>query len=378
MVEVTIHNSIRELDVAEWDEIVGEGCFFQTHSALSFLEQDLAGCRPRYLTFRTGEGRLAGHVAAYTMGTDLLIFSRGRLKAAVDRIRRLVPGCLTARVLECGCPLAPGNPLSLRKGVDFADVAGPLVRALDTIAAEEGIRLILMRDFREEEMSSLASLETLGFNRISNLPTTELEIRWASFDQYVAAMRSHHRVNLLRRLRIARRRGLTVRLRRDFSGLAEQLARQWRNVHDRAKEYRREQLGSEFYRGVEEALGRRCQLLEVLDGETLVAHALIAVDRATLAWLFFGRGDGEIRDGAYFLAMARIIELAIEERVERIEMGLTTYFAKLDVGARMVPLWMFLRFRGALFGGVLPSLYHFFNAVPEVRSKAVFKSQPAS
>ncbi len=98
-----------------------------------------------------------------------------------------------------------------------------------------------------------------------------------------------------------------------------------------------------------------------------MAHALIVLDGATLRWLFFGREEGGSRDGAFFLAIAQIIEFGIAKGVAQIEMGLTTYSSKTDFGARMVPLWMFIRVRAVLIGRLLTALLRLFNPVPDVR-----------
>src|SRR6266851_9749076 len=187
--EGTIHKSIHAVDAAEWDEIVGKGRVFQTHAALAFLEEGgLADCPPKYFILRTEDGQIAAHVAAYMIETSLVIFSQGIMKAVVDKIRIVLPKFLFARILECSCPVSLGNPLSLRKGVDFADVVKPLCEALDQVAAEAKIRLIVLRDFLEGDLRDVSSLNQQGFSQIQNLPTTELQVRWKSFDEYLASM----------------------------------------------------------------------------------------------------------------------------------------------------------------------------------------------
>lgn len=371
--QVAVHDSIREVDASEWDEIVGEGRVLQTHAWLAVLEEGgLEDCPPKYFVFRMADGRIAAHLAAYMIETSLLMFSRGFLKALVERIRTVVPKFLKARILECGSPVALGNPLSLREGIDFADLAGPLCRALDDVAAKAKIRLIVLRDFLEDEITIFSNLERQGFNRIPNLPNTELAIRWATFEEYLADMRSHHRYTLRKRLRIAKASNLTSRFQIEFSGMAEQFVRQMTTVNDHAKEYSRQLLGPDFYRGVSAALGRHCRILEILQDQRLVAHALVIFDGKILRWLFFGREQGGVRDGVYFLAVARIVNLAIDEGMELVDMGLTSYRSKTEFGARVVPLWMYVRIRGVP-GRLLPGILRYLNPVAEIQRRDIFK-----
>ncbi len=372
--QVAIHDSIREVDASEWDEIVGEGRVFQTHAWLAVLEESgLEDCPPKYFVVRMEDGRIAAHLTSYMIETSLLMLSRGFVKTLVERIRTIAPKFLKSRILECGSPVGLGNPFGLREGIDFADLVGPLCRALDDVSTKAGIRFIVLRDFLDEEMAVFSILEQQGFTRIPNLPTTELQIRWATFDEYLAAMRSNHRYTLRKRLRLAAESNLTSRFQIEFSGKAEQLMLQMSNVNDHAKEYNRQLLVPDFYRGVSAALGRHCQVLEILQEQRLVAHALVIFDGKILRWLFFGREQGGVRDGAYFLAVARIVGLAIEEGMELVDMGLTSYRSKTEFGARMVPLWMYLRIRGVP-GRLLPNILRLLNPVGEIQRRDIFKT----
>lgn len=372
---VTVHEFIHEIDPAEWNEIVAEGRVWQSHAALALLEDGgLEHCRARYLIFRTRDGRIAAHIAAYIIETDLLIFSQGVVKRTLDTIRRVLPKFLLPSILECGCPVSAGNPICCRDGVAHADILAPLSDALERIAAQEGIPFVLLRDFTEEEVPEFERLVEHGFSRIANLPTTQLPLRWRSFEEYFLAMRSRHRQKIRRGLRLAERSGLAARWTDEFAHMAEQLGRQWRNVNAHAKEYSREQVAAEFFRNVNQAFAGRCRVLQILDAERMVAHALVGRDGPLLRWILFGREDGEARDGAYFLVIARIIEFAIEQGLERIEMRLTTYSPKTDFGAQMVPLWMFARVRGVLPRTLVPMLFRLLNPVPDVRDRACFRS----
>ncbi|MBV8511646.1 MAG: GNAT family N-acetyltransferase, partial [Xanthobacteraceae bacterium] len=343
--------------------------------ALALLQDGgIEDYRARYLVLRTKDGRIAAHTTAYIIETDLLIFSQGVLKLLLDKIRRVLPKFLRPSILECGCPVSAGNPICLREGIAYADVLAPLCDALEQIAAKEGIRFLLLRDFVDEELAELSELAGHGFSRIPNLPSTELAIKWRSFEEYVLAMRSRHRQKIRRGLRFAQRAGLSARWTNEFAGMVDELARQWSNVNAQAKEYSRDRLTPEFFRNLNSAFGSRCRLLQILHDERMVAHALVVSDGPLLRWILFGRENGEARDGAYFLVIARIIAFAIEQGSERIEMGLTTYSPKTDFGARMVPLWMFARVRGVLPRMLVPMLFRLLNPVPDIRDRACFRS----
>ena len=206
---VTIHHSIHEINPDEWNEIVGEGRVWQSHAALALLQDGgIEDYRARYLVLRTNDGRIAAHTTAYIIETDLLIFSQGVLKRLLENIRRVLPKFLRTSIRECGCPVSAGNPMCRREGIEYTDVLALLCNALEQIAAKERIGFLLLRDFVDADVAELSELARHGFSRIPNLPTTELAVKWRSFEEYVLAMRSRHRQKIRRGLRLAQRAGL--------------------------------------------------------------------------------------------------------------------------------------------------------------------------
>ncbi|OZA13404.1 MAG: hypothetical protein B7X94_02455, partial [Hydrogenophilales bacterium 17-62-8] len=53
--------------------------------------------------------------------------------------------------------------------------------------------------------------------------------------------------------------------------------------------------------------------------------------------------------------------------------GITTYVAKTDLGAEMVPLFMYLKHRTRLFPRLAPWLFQKMTPLPELKTKSVFK-----
>lgn len=372
---VTVHDTIDEIGAAEWDAAVGPERLFQSHAWLRSLEGGaLVDCTPKYVVIRDVGGAIVACVAAYLIRTSLVIFSKGLVKWTVDGIRLLLPRFLRPRILECGCPLGPGNGISIRPGVAVQDVAPIICEALDRVAASARAPLIVLRDFLETELKSSAEFEQAGYVRAESLPTMSLNIKWTSYADYLGSMRSRHRQKVRRGLSLARRAGLQVRLVGEIGGDGALLARQRENVRELATEYSREQVTPIFYAQLDRDLGPRARVLEVLRGTTPVGHALLVDDGSILRWLSFGRETSGVRDGAYFLVIASIVELAINEGKSVLDMGTTTHGPKTDFGARMIPQWMLLRFRGPL-GKLLPiALTHFVPARSRV-ARRVFRNE---
>lgn len=374
MINVTVHDSIHEIDASDWDEIVGAGRHLQTHAWLAILENDgLVDCPPKYFVCRRENGQIVAHLAAYMIETSLLVFSKGVLNSLVEAIRKVWPKFLLPRILECGSPAGIGNPLCVREGVRSGEIIEPLCLSLEAVAEKAKIRIIVLRDFLESEAQALSDVEKRGFGRVPNLPTMEIAVRWKTFDEYLSAMRHSPRKKLRRHLRDAAASELTTRLRSQFADSADQLAHHVINMNEHAKEFTREVLSPKFYRNLS-ASPANCRIVEVLKGENLVAHMLVVTDATTLRPLRFGREQAGAQDSAYFLAITRVVQLAIEECMDLIDCGITTSSVKTDFGAKMIPIWMFVRIR-APFGMTLLNVLRAMNPVPEITEKNIFKSE---
>lgn len=370
---VSVHLSIRDICEAEWDSIVPSGSGFQKYRMLLFLEEEgLINWPARYFCFRNGDNELVAHVVAYVIRTSLAIFSRGYVRNAVDKIRKVWPSFLQPRTLEFGWPISPGFPVCARYDIPTSEVLNELAQAAEEEATRCKVKIIVIRDFLENEFQSAACLSNHGFEKTGNLPTAILRIKWKSFDEYLADMRSRYRAKVRRGLAIAERSGLSVHIRQSFPDIGEELVREWRNVHEYAEEYSREELTAAFYNGFGAGTEGQGKLIEVLCDGRRVAHSLVFVDGGILRWLFFGRNHPEARDGAYFIVIAEIIRMAIEQQLEIVEMGLTTYSPKTDFGAQAIPLWIFVRFRGAILGRFLPSFINLLNPIPVAKPRKVF------
>ncbi|QMV03457.1 GNAT family N-acetyltransferase [Devosia sp. D6-9] len=370
---VTFHDTIDDIGAAEWDGVFGPERLFQSHAWLRASEGDaIEGYVPRYVVIRDDQDCIAAAVAAYTMPTSLVMFSAAPLKWAVDRIQRIAPWFLRPRILECGSPLGPGNGIGVRPDTSIASLAPIICEAMERLAARERIHLIVLRDFLETELKASAAFGLEGYARTESLPTMSLDIKWKSFADYLGSMTSRHRQKVRRGLSLAKSSGLSARLAGPIGDQGQHLAHQRENVRERAKEYSREKLTATFFSQLDKRLGPRARVIEVLDGTTNVGHALLVDDGNILRWLSFGRETGGARDGAYFLVLASIIELAIREGKSVLDMGMTTHGPKTDFGAKMLRQWMLLRFRGPL-GRLLPLVLRYVSPNRGTVARHVFK-----
>lgn len=311
----------------------------------------------------------------YSVTNDIAIFAPLPLRNLLVKIRRFFPSFLKLRMLEWGTPITISSPPFVSSpGTSPDEVIRHMHKLLLATAKAEGQLLIVARDFAQSSDHLLPGLGSLGYNLVDSLPNTFLDITWSSVEAYQAAMKSYYRSKLLKHLRRNKERHVRHELVDDFEHLADELCAQWMIVHMQADEYQREVLTATFYREFSRSMGTNSKALLFYRQEILIGHALLLQDGPVLRWLYFGRTEAT-KDSLYFYVAHTVIETAICLRSKKLEMGLTTYSIKQDLGAQPEPIKIAIRATSLLLNPLIGLGYSMLNSTPRLLSKNIFKSQ---
>jgi len=240
------------------------------------------------------------------------------------------------------------------------------------VARKNWQHIIVLRDFEPGSEPIQSGFEELGFHFVDSLPTTYLEVPWTSYEDYLSCLKSYYRSKLKKHLKINQNKGISHELRENFDDLADPLNQQWLVVHEQADEYQREVLTEAFYREFSTKLGDKAKVLLFYRDTDMVGHALLLMDGQLLRWLYFGRNDAR-NDSLYIYVANAVIETSIKLGARRLEMGLTTYSIKKDLGAEMSPIKIALSSPWKIVNLFISKVYPFLNRVPEIANKKVFK-----
>lgn len=261
MMRIATFRTIAEIDTTVWNEIVPTNRLICRHEYLQAVETSrINDCRYFYPVVYEGD-RIIAHTCLYFISTELDSFAQGILKKIIGGVRRLWKSFLILRSVECGTPVALGNTISFREGTDKSAVLAKILNETERIAADLDVGVVLFRDFYEQELDFYDKVRHSGYVRIHNLPCARMSIRWDSFDAYVRSLRSEYRNKLLARLRKFRNGPTSIELVKDFSSCSADLARLWKNVYDRAREYRREIILQDFFENMAAYLKDRAAVI---------------------------------------------------------------------------------------------------------------------
>lgn len=373
--ETRVLHSILDISPGEWNSIVTPNHLICRHEYLRAVEaSEINDCRFCYPVVYEG-GKIVAHACLYSINTELDTFAKGLVKKAISGIRGVWENFLILRTVECGSPVSLGTTISFGQGVDRPGALREIVRQAEAEAAGLGIKVVLFRDFHDHELPLFDCLLRAGYRRVGNLPSTTLTVRWSSFEEYLDSMRRLYRRKIIAQLRKFEGNGGTVEVTRDFAPYAADLARLWRNAYDNAKEYRREVLREPFFSSMDKHLGKASAAVILRVEGHAAGFALLLYDGDTLIPLYCGL-DYSYNEKycIYFNLLYAVVRVAIAERVKVIDFGITTLAPKLDLGAVVEPLHMYMRHTGPVFGRLAPRLFDMMTPPLPVQSRRVFKT----
>ena len=374
--KASLIDTIHDVPVTEWDDVVGSNQLLCRHAFLRAVERGgINDCRYVH-AFLQGPtcGSIMAHASACLIATDLGTFAQGWQRRFLVMAPRLWPGFLVFRAMECGSPVALGTTLAIRQGTAVDEATLPLLEAIEGSARRHRVAAVLWRDFRDGDLEITRVLEQRGYRRVENLPATELTIRWDTFEAYLASMKSRYRNKILAQMRVFEDAGVQTELIRSFGHLAADLERLWRQSYDHASEYRREVLTADFFKAMDEELGSRSAVLLFRVEGKPVAFSLLLFDDDTLIPLFCGL-DYTLNErcSLYFNLLYGAIRVAIERRLTRIDFGITTLFPKVHLGCSIVRQLVYMKHRNPVLNVLLPLLFRAMTPRCPVTERPVFK-----
>jgi len=370
-----IHKSITEVDEGRWDAIVGEGRILCTHRYAQALEKSAVnGGRCYYIAVYEG-AELIAHAPVYFVRNELDIFARGAARKLIGLGRRRWKDFFVLKSLECGPPIALGNLLSFKSGVDRPAALALVCREIELLAKELGVKFILFRDFYDDEAGLYGPLEARGYKKLHNLPQALLKLKWKSFDEYLDSMRSNYRCKIVKSIDKCAKAGISIQPLKELSDdNIRDLKRLYDNVYDNAKEIKRDRLPESFFRNISKCLGQNAIVLAATKDGKLIGYMLSLISGKTLITVFPGLDyDCNKECYVYFNLFYKSIAWAIENGMTDVDMGITTLNPKRDMGSDVVALNMYMKHSNPLFNKIIPTLFDMITPPDTTVARNVFK-----
>ncbi|MFC1497843.1 GNAT family N-acetyltransferase [Verrucomicrobiota bacterium] len=372
--KIKTYQSITELENKQWNSITSQNNIICKHEYLRSIEEsNINNCKYFYPVVYEGN-KIIAHTCVYFISTELDTFAKGFLKKSTTAVRNIWKNFLILRSVECGTPVALGSTISFLENSDKHAALAQIVHEIERLAKDLKVGVVLFRDFYNNELNLYDQLQNTGYKRINNLPSAKLGIHWNSFDEYLNAMRRNYRRKILVQQKRFLKNGGCIEILQDFSHCTLDLERLWKNAYDHASEYRREVLTQNFFKNTDHYLGDRSAVILAKVNNSLVGFALLLFDHDTVIPLFCGLDYSYNREHCvYFNLLYKVIETGIDRGMKDIDFGITTMEPKLDLGAVVVPLYMYMKHLNPILNYFVPKAFDIMTPKKSLHSRNVFK-----
>jgi hypothetical protein len=283
---------------SEWDEIT---CNYFQRSAFLFHAEKYNPCRQRYY-LGMEDGKLMSAAIVYTLRLDILTYIKIRSPLKMHII---------------GIPCSVSSP-----GI-FGNNQAIEALKKHIFKVEKGFVLAL-------NLKELPS----GFYASGNtLPTVVMTNHFASWDDYIASLRSRYR----RRLKQINLPGEDIRFKNmQFSEFTEELYQQYLEVYKRSSG-KLEKLSFSFFKNLPDCfrLAACCKNMEIIGWN-------IALADGNMFYFFLGGIDyrWNKKYHTYLRLLSNLVKDGIENKSDSIELGQTAEVPKFKMGGIPVPLYM--------------------------------------
>jgi predicted N-acyltransferase len=369
-----IYKSITQIGKADWDSIVGEKQILASHGYAEIMENSGIPKKDCYYPVVYKNGRIVAHACVYYFNVELDIMAGGPLKKVILGGRKLWKNFFILRSLECGCPIALGNTIAVVDSSERREALKELCSCIEKLAHELKARLVLFRDFFDKETEVPELLKKDGYSKIHNLPQARIDIKWKTFDDYLSAMRSSYRSNILKAIGKCSASGVTMEILDSVGAYAYDLKRLYDNVYERAKDVKRERLTLEFFRNIDKYLAGRFSLVLAKKDGNPAGFMLVLLNGKEAITVLIGMDYGYSRGYCiYFNLFYKSVELAINKGMEEIDMGITTLDPKRDMGSYIAALNMYMKHFNPALNRIIPWIFDIITPPDTTEPRDVFK-----
>jgi hypothetical protein len=246
-----------------------------------------------------------------------------------------------------------------------------VLRQLQSEAEAEHAWMMLVKGLDEPQATLLEPVfAEMGWRRLTSLPIVKLGLPSAGMDGFLASLPKKTAGYLRRKVKGAGR--FRIEHRRRIDGIEADIYRLFKGTiaHSGTDYGAFETLHPDYFRDVVASLGDRALVTLIWRDEELLSFAFSIVSGDVIAAKQIGMKYPEASEhNLYFVNWMELIEYALAHRITAIEMGATTYAAKLLFGGMLERRWLFIRFRSPvsrMLWNPLTPLFDFERNSPEL------------
>ena len=243
-----------------------------------------------------------------------------------------------------------GNPLNekLRIGISVDEQMNEIIKeavnGLSSFAARTGASAMLFYNLTEGQKNIASALEQNGLLCMENFPNTILEIKAKNLEDFIQNLGSSTRKDLRRKLRkTASLVTLKTEVLTDIFAIQNEVYRLY-TCNFEESDVHFETLTPEFFHNIQINMPESTRFFITRAGEKIVAFNLCLLKGNTLIDKVIGMDKKISRMySLYYTTFCENIDWCIKNGIRYYVLGITDYHPKLRLGAKLMPLYIYVK-----------------------------------
>ncbi len=374
-----VTRKISEIPVGDWNKVFPD--ILESYDFFRTIDE--SGLEQFSLYYIMVYDRKApiGATACFLVNYSLDTSINGPLRRVTNSIKRFAPNIFSLKAFICGTPMSRGRiGITGRQDV----VMKAILRRMEQIAKKNKAAIIAFKDFEQNRTELLDPLQKKGFSKFDSLPSTELNIWFKDFEEYLKTLSGANRYDLRRKFKkvdghVAIDREIVDSLDDDALRDVYKLYLDIVAKHDMGFEL----LPIAFFRNISKNMpGRVKFFLWRIDGK-LAAFLFCMVSGDLFIDYYLGL-DYSIayKHHLYFIKFRDVMEWVIKHKIKKYEMGISGYEPKRRLGFDFIPLYLYVKLRNRMLRPVFNLICQFLKFenfdpdLKEARNRKTLKTPP--
>lgn len=329
-------------DCAAWSQAFAQRC--KDHRYYDIVDESLKDdFEHRYLILEDETGAVRAVQPLFFLRQNLVEGVPGKVRSIVDLVRKTFPRFLTMRTLMVGCAAGEGQ-LDAASAADESWIAQALHAALQDIARENKVSLVVLKDFPSRYRQALGNFSANGYARVASMPLTRRELNYAGFEEFLASLSKITRKGLRRKFRKAERAPkIDLEVVTDITPYIDEVYPLYLAVHERSP-LKFETLTKDYFCRLGREMPERVRFFIWRQEGRIIAFSLAFVHNDTIYDECLGLDYRVALElSLYFYTLRDVISWALAQKLKFYCSTPLNYDPKLHLGCELVPLDLYVR-----------------------------------
>lgn len=335
--------TIRDISEEDWMRLFGKDVIEGWGYHKNFEEAKIKEFRLGFLCGRRNK-ELIAVFPFFTTSFSFATIIQGPLQKIILRLERIFPLQMRIKLLFVGLPTAEELYLGYPKEENWRVIFDGVLKKFYDLMKRERIGTILFYNLSQKHKALAEFLKEKGFTCMENFPNTKIEIRESSLEEYIKGLSRNMRKDLRRRLKKSLSlASIRTEMITDITGIENEIYKLYlNNLKDSDVHF--ETLTPEFFRNICRNMPGSAKFFITRDRDKIIAFNFCLAQNDTFIDKFVGF-DNELshKYHLYHVTFCHNIDWCIKNGFRFYQMGITDYHPKLRLGAKLIPLYIYLR-----------------------------------